>query len=144
MITGFVNGDTQASSVTGTPAMSTTATSTSPVGVYPINITLGTLASANYYFTYFTNNLQIYKAPLTYTVSSPTIHQGQPIPTLTYTLTGFLNGDTASVVSGAPVLSTVATSSSPVGHYYTTGTVGTLSAHNYYFVEANGLLTILP
>jgi hypothetical protein len=143
-ITGFVNGDTQASSVTGAPAMSTTATSTSPVGVYPITATAGTLASTNYYFTYFTNNLQVYKAPLTYTISSPTITHGQPIPTLTYTLSGFVNGDTTSVVSGSPVLSTTATSSSPVGRYPSTGTVGTLSAHNYYFVEVNGVLTILP
>ncbi len=34
-ITGFVNGDTQASAVTGAPSLTTTATTASPAGTYP-------------------------------------------------------------------------------------------------------------
>src|SRR6266851_4269535 len=52
-ITGFVNGDTQ-TVVTGLPALTTTATSSSPAGSYPIVATLGTLAAANYSFTFGT------------------------------------------------------------------------------------------
>jgi sugar lactone lactonase YvrE len=55
-ITGFVNGDTQAV-VTGLPALTTTATSSSPAGSYPIVATLGTLAAANYSFTFGTGTL---------------------------------------------------------------------------------------
>jgi sugar lactone lactonase YvrE len=55
-ITGFVNGDTQAV-VTGLPAL--TATSFSPPGSYPIVATLGTLAAANYSFTFGTGTLTI-------------------------------------------------------------------------------------
>jgi hypothetical protein len=48
---GFVLGQTLATSgVSGQPACSTTATSTSPVGGYPITCTAGTLAAANYTF----------------------------------------------------------------------------------------------
>jgi sugar lactone lactonase YvrE len=55
-ITGFVNGDTPAV-VTGLPAL--TATSFSPPGSYPITATLGTLAAANYSFTFGTGTLNI-------------------------------------------------------------------------------------
>jgi hypothetical protein len=45
---GFVNADTQATATTGQPALSTTATSKSAVGTYPITVKIGTLAAANY------------------------------------------------------------------------------------------------
>jgi len=45
---GFVNGDTAATATTGVPVLSTTATSTSPAGTYPINVAAGTLTAANY------------------------------------------------------------------------------------------------
>src|SRR5439155_969226 len=54
-------------------------------------------------------------------------------PTLTATITGYVNGDNASVVSGTPALSTVATQSSAVGTYAITAAQGTLSAANYTF-----------
>jgi len=57
-ITGFVNGDSQ-TVVSGLPALSTTATSSSPAGSYPIVATLGTLAAANYSFTFGTGTLTI-------------------------------------------------------------------------------------
>ncbi len=51
-ITGFVNGDTAQTpgAISGTPGFSTTATTTSPQGTYPIVPSLGTLTSANYTF----------------------------------------------------------------------------------------------
>ena len=53
-ITGFVNSETLASSgVTGSAALSTTATIDSPTNSYPIVAALGTLTSANYDFTTF-------------------------------------------------------------------------------------------
>ncbi len=57
-ITGFVNGDTQAA-VTGTPSLTTTATISSPPGSYPITATVGTLAAANYTFTFGAGTLTI-------------------------------------------------------------------------------------
>jgi hypothetical protein len=50
-ITGFKNGDTELSVVTGTPALTTDATPTSDVGLYTITAALGTLdAGPNYTF----------------------------------------------------------------------------------------------
>jgi hypothetical protein len=148
-ITGFVNGDT-ASVVSGAPVLTTTVTSTTPVGFYPIGVQAGTLAAANYYFDNFSNGEGaegVYKAPLTILPSSFSIHVGDPLPTFTYTITGFVNSDTqASATSGAPVLSTTAPSTSKPGRYYIVGGVGSLTAHNYYFTNpgpaTNGILTI--
>jgi hypothetical protein len=61
-ITGFIGADTQTNSVTGTPVLSTTATSTATPGVYPISITTGSLASANYSFTFTGGYLHIVPA----------------------------------------------------------------------------------
>ena len=61
-ITGFVNGDTQASAVTGAPSLTTTATAASPVGIYPIAAAVGTLAAANYTFTFVNGTLTVNKA----------------------------------------------------------------------------------
>ncbi len=45
--------------VTGSPALTTTATSSSPAGAYPITATVGTLAAVNYSFTFGTGTLTI-------------------------------------------------------------------------------------
>ena len=47
---GFVNGDTAAKAYTGSPKLTTTATSASAPGAYPIVIAAGTLKSVNYRF----------------------------------------------------------------------------------------------
>jgi len=54
---GFVNGDTQ-NIVSGSPGLTTTATSSSPVGSYPITAAIGTLKATNYTFT-FTSGTEI-------------------------------------------------------------------------------------
>jgi uncharacterized protein (TIGR03437 family) len=225
-LTGFVNGDT-ASVVSGAPSLTTTATQSSPAGAYPITATVGTLAAANYSFTFVTGTLTIKapastsqtitfgalpartygnapfaltatassnlavafsvasgpcsissttitisgagscvitatqtgnasysaapavqqtltisKAVIIVTANSATIVTGAALPALTASLTGFVNGDTASVVSGAPSLTTTATQSSPAGAYPITATVGTLAAANYSFTFVTGTLTI--
>src|SRR5262249_49750522 len=57
---------------------------------------------------------------------------------------GFVNGETASVLSGNPQLSTTATASSPAGTYPITAAAGTLTAQNYSFSFVSGTLTINP
>jgi hypothetical protein len=53
-IRGFVLGQTLATSgVTGAAALSTTATPASPIGTYPIAVSIGTLAAKNYDFPTF-------------------------------------------------------------------------------------------
>src|SRR5579859_2387373 len=151
VLTGFVNGDTQASATTGAPTLTTTVTSASPAGFYPIKVQTGTLAAANYYFNTFSNgegSVVVKKAPLTIWPSNFTIHVGDPLPAFTYTITGFVNGESqATATTGTPTLATAAPSTAKPGRYYIIGTAGSLSAHNYYFlppsVATNGIVTIL-
>ncbi len=81
-------------------------------------------------------------AVLTVTANNLSVAVGLPIPTLTYTITGFVNGDTQGVVSGTPGLSTTATTGSTAGSYPITITAGTLAATNYTFTFVNGTLTL--
>jgi hypothetical protein len=144
-LNGFVNGDT-ASVVSGAPVLTTTVTSTTPVGVYKIESEAGTLTATNYTFFALDGALRVYHAPLTVTANSVTMTQGSAVPSLTYTLAGFVNGDTAAVVTGAPLLWTMATSSSSPGTYPILVYRDTLSAENYDFiqVEDGGVLTVTP
>jgi MBG domain (YGX type) len=57
-ITGLVNGD-RPTAYTGFPSLTTTATTSSPPGSYPITATLGTLAAGNYSFILGTGTLTI-------------------------------------------------------------------------------------
>src|SRR2546425_306578 len=82
------------------------------------------------------------KATLTVTADNQSKAYGAANPSLTYSFSGFVNGDTASAVSGTPTLSTTATNSSAVGSYPITITAGTLAAVNYNFSLVNGTLTV--
>jgi hypothetical protein len=96
---GFVNSDLP-SVVSGAAALSTTATTGSNAGSYPITVSTGTLAAANYSFLYVTGTLTIQPgsqsallltAPsqLTYNQSAAlSVTGGSSGGALTYNLTG--------------------------------------------------------
>jgi hypothetical protein len=127
-IVGLRNGDTV------TVTVQTTATPTSPVGAYPITVTVSGAALANYNLTIIPGTLDVRPATLHIVASSEAVVYGHTPPSLTaYKLTGFLNGDTASVVSGAPALSTTVTLTTPAGLYKIGIQTGTLTAANYVF-----------
>jgi filamentous hemagglutinin family protein len=147
-LVGLVNGDTQASATTGSLTFSTTATSTSGVGSYPV--TLGGLtANANYTLVQAVSNstaLTIMPASLTVTAAAQTMtYGGNALPSLTYSSSGLVNGDG---FSGG--LSTVATSydgtagsGSNVGSYAITQ--GSLGAGVNYTISFTGAsLTVSP
>jgi len=144
-ITGFVNGDT-ANVVSGAPKLTTKATTKSGVGTYFITIAVGTLSASNYDFSNLNlvkGKLTVTKAHLTVTAVNKTKKQGAANPALTYTITGFVNGDKQTVVSGAPKLTAKATTKSGVGTYPITIAAGTLTAANYDFPNlVNGTLTV--
>jgi diphthamide synthase (EF-2-diphthine--ammonia ligase) len=137
---GFVNGDTAASFQTQ-PTVSTTATAHSGTGAYAINASGA--VDANYTISYVPGDLAVTPATLIVSANELTRPQGETNPPLTYSLSGFVIGDTASIVSGTPTLSTTATIVSPNGQYPITIAVGTLSAANYNFTTAAGTLTII-
>lgn len=226
-VTGFVNGQ-DGSVLTGAPALSTTATTSSNAGTYPISITKGTLAvpSNNYFLNFAAGTLtvrpkpltvsvtgaqeygidplfvassgvagvtvkdvtctgltsgqaiartlpvgaytidgascsggvpssgnyavgsyrggrfSVLKAALTVTATDATRDYGTPNPAFDYSITGFRNGDDASAVTGAPELSTTATSTSDVGSYPITPAAGTLTSGNYRFIYVPGTLSV--
>jgi hypothetical protein len=85
------------------------------------------------------------KATVTVTAKSLSKVLGAAVPALTYTLGGFVHGDTAATaVNGAPKLTTTATKTSPAGIYPIAISAGTLSAARYSFVFKNGTLTVKP
>ncbi len=153
-VEGFVNDDDQ-SILTGDPFVTTTATSASPVGTYPIVVDVSSvsISNSNYAFddeNVFDGELTVTPAQLVVTAQNTSMLYGSTVPNLNlpsaYQITGFVAGDDASVVSGAPVLSTTATSRSGVagGPYPITVNSGTLSADNYTFTTANGMLSVKP
>jgi autotransporter-associated beta strand protein len=143
--TGFVNGQTPGTSdVGGTPALTTTADTNSPVGTYAITAAPGSLTSTNYSFVFTNGTLTVAPAAITVTADNQLRSYGAANPTLTANYTGFVNGDTSSVISGSPTLTTSAVTNSPVGSYVITNSPGSLSATNYSFTLVNGTLTVTP
>lgn len=96
-----------------------------------------------------TGNRFVYSlAPTLTLTANPALKvEGDPNPTLTFSVSGLVGGDTAGeVFSGTPVLSTTADENSPGGDYTITVTQGTvtLSDFNYALDLVNGLLTVDP
>jgi hypothetical protein len=66
-------------------------------------------------------------------VGTTDIGHGSPVPTPTFTFSGFVNGENSSVVSGTPGVTGLPTTTSPAGVYAVTPTTSNLSATNYDF-----------
>lgn len=137
------NQNNATASVPGTFTYNPTNGSVLPVGTNSLSV-LFNPTDTNYTSVNLTAPLVIFPASLTVTADNQVRAFGQNNPALTYTLTGFVNGENASVVSGAPVLTTTATNSSPIGIYPITLNLGTLAASNYTFTAVNAILTVQP
>ena len=86
--------------------------------------------------------LTVNPAVLTVTAANASRACGAANPQFTSSLSGFVNGDTSSAVTGSASLTTTATASSTVGTYPITASQGTLAAANYSFAFVNGTLSI--
>jgi Pro-kumamolisin, activation domain/MBG domain (YGX type)/Bacterial Ig-like domain (group 3) len=86
--------------------------------------------------------IAVNKARLTVTANNAARATGTSNPAFTYTITGFVNGNTSSVVTGTASLTTTATASSPVGTYAITFSTESLTASNYSFTYVNGSLVV--
>ena len=114
LYSGFQNGDT-AASLTRAPTCTTTGLATSPAGSYPTKCVKA--ASSNYTISTVPGSLTIAPAPLSIAASSASMTYGGPLPNITPTYSGFVNGDTVASLTHAPVCSTVATVLSVIGNY---------------------------
>ena len=99
----------------GTPQLSTSATSTSSVGVYPITISKGTIVDQQ--VSCVDGELCIFPAPLDVSLGTVTILQGDK-PDYSFVYSGFRNGDTeATAIVTPPTATTTATPHAPAGTY---------------------------
>ena len=141
-ISGFVNGE-GSSVVSGTATGSSSSDNTSGVGTYSILGSSAGLSASNYDFGSPVNgSLTINKAHLTVSSDNQSRLYGSSNPTFTETISGFVNGEGNSVVSGTATGSSAADSKTGVGSYVILGSASGLMAANYDFTTANGSLTI--
>ena len=141
---GFRNGDI-ASGLTGTLAFTGTSQGAINAGTYAI--TPAGLSASNYALSFVDGVLTVAKASLTVTAGNGTRLYGAANPTLTSTVSGFVNGESvvSAGVTGAATVTTSATAASNVGNYATVPAAGTLAAANYTFDSfVNGSLTVSP
>jgi hypothetical protein len=119
---------------TTAPACTTTATSSSPAGTYPITCSGAVLTGDT--FTYVTGTLTVTPATqnVTVTASNQTMVAGSSLPTFTYTLSPVVTPTTA------PTCTTTATKSSPAGTYPITCSGAVLTGDTFTYVA--GTLTV--
>ena len=115
--------------ITGTPLTAGTSTVT-------VTASNGKTSDVKVYA--FTLN----KAALSITVNSASRRANTPNPAFTVTYAGFVNGDDAGDLSGAPSITTTATAASAAGTYPIVVSGGSLASAYYEFQFVNGVLTV--
>jgi hypothetical protein len=136
--TGLENGDTVGTTIIET--LSTTATSNSPAGTYPITATVTGSSAKNYAVVVENGTLTITaatKATLTVTANNASRVYGAANPNFTGTVTGAQNGDTFT-----ESFSTTATTTSSVGTYTIVPSVTGTNLGNYTEDIDDGTLTV--
>lgn len=136
---GFTNTDTS-NSLTVQPSISTTATSLSHPGAYPI--TVSGAVDANYTIVFVPGTLTINPAPLSITASNETKVYGQlaALPSTAFSVSGLLNGD---AIAGITLTSAGAVSNAAVGNYALSATNATgPRAANYNITYHAGTLAV--
>jgi hypothetical protein len=136
---GFLLADTAATALTAPVTFTTNETATSAVGTY--DIVPGGAAATNYAIAFVKGALTVTPATLTGVPASVSRLYGSPDPAFSATYSGFVNGETAAIVSGTLTCATTATVSSPVGQYPFTGCSGQ-GAPNYTIAYALAGVTI--
>jgi hypothetical protein len=111
------------------------------VGNYAIQ--QGTLsAGPNYTLSYTGASMRILRRILVVRADNKSRVYGQTNPVFTVSYSGFVNGESSSVLGGALVCNTGANSTSPIGNYAIAPSG--LSSANYTINYAIGTLTITP
>lgn len=135
---GLKNSETKPAWTTE-PTVTTTATTTSNVGSYPIVIANG--VAKNYNVTFKQGTLTINKAALIATTLDASREYGDENPNFTFSYSGLKNGEEAPEWAVSPSFASPATKTSPAGTYDITATGG--EARNYLVQFVNiGKLTV--
>ena len=142
-VTGSTGLVTYSYSGTGSTSYSATATKPTSAGTYQVIATVA--ADANYNSaTSSALAFTINKAILTVTADNKTVIQGAAIPSLTATISGYVNSESSSVISGSPLLSTLYTPATlqSAGPTAINAAIGMLAASNYSFSFVAGSISI--
>ena len=136
---GFINGD-NASALTTLPTCRTSATSSSPVGVYATTCTGA--AASNYTVTYIGGITTVAPAPLSITASSSSRSYGDSAPAVTPSYAGFVNGEGAVQLTTQPTCTSPVVPASPVGTY--ASNCSGASDSNYAITYVGGTVAVAP
>jgi len=128
-------------SVPGTFTYSPATGITVGAGAQTLSVAFTPTDTANYTTANASVLERVNPAVLTVTADSLSAPFGTTL-TLGATITGFVNGDNLSVVSGTPALATTANALSLPGVYPISAGVGSLSAANYIFSLVGGIYTV--
>jgi phospholipase C len=111
------------------------------VGTHAISATFTPANGVNYPKFTTSVNITVNPAPLTVTASGGRFGEGESVPKITPSYSGFVNGDSASSLTSAPSCYTYATSTSKAGNYKSVCTDG--ESANYTFTYVNGTVTVV-
>jgi hypothetical protein len=112
-------------------------------GTGTVNVAGFALGDATYAEAWHVASIEIKKKKLVVTADDKTKVYGSDNPALTFTMTGFVNGDTASSLSTQPVVTTAATNASGAGSVAITfSTNAADTKQNYWFEHVDGTLSI--
>ena len=125
--------------VTGVTLSSTGAISSAEVNTYNITPSVATGPEvANYSIAYADGTLTVNKKNLAVTANSKSITVNAPVPALDVSYSGFVNGETSSVLDNTGFsLTTTYEQGDPAGSYPITLTMGTAADGNYNFSPLN-------
>jgi uncharacterized protein YegL len=113
-----------------------------PVNVGTYDVEASYAGDATYLPGTASATITITPAPLVVKANDATKVYGAPMPALSATFTGFVNGETTAVLTAPAVLSTGASASSPVGTYAIHASGAT--AANYAITFQDGALSVTP
>ena len=131
-----------AAGVDGTFAYSPAAGTVLGAGVHVLSATFTPSDPANYNGATESRQLTVAQALLKIRANDASKPFGAPLPQLTATPDGFVNGDSMASLNGSLIVSTAATASSPAGSYVITPSG--VSSPNYALIFQNGTLTVAP
>jgi hypothetical protein len=113
-----------------------------PAGMYTVSASYTPASGSGFMASQGSATFTTTLAVLTVTAVNQSRVYGAANPTFTDTVSGFVNGDTSSVVSGTATETTTATGTSVPGSYPISFSTESLTATNYTFTYVNGTLSV--
>jgi filamentous hemagglutinin family protein len=140
---GLIAGDT-GSSIDVAPTLASANSGILPAGNYAGNYTVSGGSDNNYILHYITGDLGVNKVILDVIAANQSIIQGNPVPSSSFTISGFVNGENNTALTSQPVLTTTVGGIPVAGQYLNAYSLSGAAAANYAFNYVNGTLTVRP